>query len=184
MEKKLEIIPNPDAPKVSLRQRYFRWRMKRKLGIGRKCALIIANVGFVIEVYRDGVLIDREEKKHDLVVNAGLNLLCDVLGDFGAQEPAVGWTAIGEDGTAPAAAQTALLSESMRVANSYSKDGPVGEASVDATFNIVATLGLLECGLLNAAAAGTMYCRDIYTVKNVVSGDTVNVNYTITFTAV
>lgn len=144
---------------------------------------IKANVVFTIEVVRNGEVIDREVKEQDLVVNAGLNLLCDVLGDFGAQSAALGWTAIGEDNTAPAAAQTALISESMRVANTYTKDGPVGEASLDATFAIVATLALVECALLNAVAAGTMYCRDIYAVKNVVNGDTVNVNYTITFTA-
>jgi hypothetical protein len=61
----------------------------------------------------------------------------------------------------------------MRVTGTYAKDAPVGECSMDGTFNITATLALTECGLLNAASAGTLYCRDTYTVKNVVSGDTV-----------
>lgn len=186
--KNVGFIPNPDQPQLSPAQKlirmYRRWRVRQKLGMTRKCAMILVDVRFVIEHWRNGVLLDREVKAHDLVVNSGLNLLCDVVGDLGGQEAALGWTAIGTDGTAPAAAQTALLAEVMRVSNSYSKDGPVGEASLDAVFNIVATYALLECGLLNAAAAGIMYCRDIYTVKNVESGDTVNVNYTITFTAV
>lgn len=75
-------------------------------------------------------------------------------------------------------ASTTLITESMRVANTYTKDAPVGEASLDSTFNITLTLALNECALLNAAAAGTMLCGDVYAVKNVVSGDTVKVYYT------
>lgn len=78
-------------------------------------------------------------------------------------------------------ASTALESESMRVANSYTKDASVGEASLDATFNITATLALNECALLNAATTGTMLCGDVYPVKNVVDGDTVKVYYTEKF---
>ena len=78
-------------------------------------------------------------------------------------------------------ASTALESESMRVANTYTKDGPVGEASLDATFNITATLALNECALLNAASEGTMFCGDVYKPKNVVDGDTVKIYYTPKF---
>lgn len=78
-------------------------------------------------------------------------------------------------------ASTTLETESMRETNTYTKDGPVGEASLDATFDITATLALNECALLNAAAAGTMFCGDIYKVKNVISGDTVKLYYTTKF---
>ena len=182
----VELVDTP-RPKISLAKkliyRYRRWCSRQKL-VRQKCALVLVNVELVIEHWRGGVILEREVKKHDLVVNAGLDFLCDVAGDFGAQEAAMGWTAIGTDNTAPAAAQTALLAEVLRQANSYSKDGPVGEASIDTSFAIGATFALNECALLNAAAAGIMYCRDTYTTKNVESGDTVNVNYTITFTAV
>lgn len=78
-------------------------------------------------------------------------------------------------------ASTTLETESMRVANTYTKDAGVGEASLDATFDITATLALNECALLNAVTAGTMLCGDVYAVKNVVSGDTVKVYYTEKF---
>ena len=74
-----------------------------------------------------------------------------------------------------------LEGEEMRVEGTYAKDGAVGECSMDATFDIVATLALTECGLLNADSSGTLYCRDTYTVKNVVPGDTVKVYYTPRF---
>lgn len=141
---------------------------------------IKANVKLRVEHIRDGKLIWSHEKEEDLLVNAGLNYLCEVIGNT-TQPAEMGYTAIGEDATAPEAAQTTLLSEAMRVANSYSKDGSVGEASLDATFNITATYALNECGLFNDPAAGTMYCRDTFTTRNVIDGDTVNLYYTITF---
>ena len=130
-----------------------------------------------IEIYHKGKLVDIDEKlidMKDLVVNAGLNALCGQAFDVSGSRPAVfNYVAIGVGTAAPAATDTALGSESMRVQGTYAKDAPVGECSMDATFNITATLALTECGLLNAATAGTLYCRDTYTVKNVVSGDTV-----------
>jgi hypothetical protein len=130
-------------------------------------------------------LIDVDVKlleMNDLVVDAGLNALCGQAFDSGAGRPAVfNYVAIGTDGTAPAATQTALGAEVMRVQGTYSKDANTGECSMDATFNITATYSLNECGLFNASAGGTMYCRDTYTTKNVVSGDTVKVYYTAKF---
>jgi len=131
------------------------------------------------------VLVDVDVKTfklNDLVVDAGLNALCGQAFDSSGSRPAVfNYVAIGTDNTAPAGAQTALLAEVMRVQGTYGKDAGVGECSMDATFDITATYALNECGLLNAASAGTMYCRDTYTTKNVEDGDTVKVYYTPKF---
>lgn len=138
-----------------------------------------------IEVWRDGKLVEVDERFidfNDLVVDAGLNALCGQAFDVSGSRPAVfNHVAIGTDGTAPSSGQTALLTEVMRVQGTYAKDAGVGECSMDATFNITATYALQECGLFNAASAGTMYCRDTYTTKNVVDGDTVKVYYTPKF---
>ena len=146
---------------------------------------VLAGMTRRIEIWRKGKLIDVDEKlidMKDLVVNAGLNALCGQAFDSSGGRPAVfNYVAIGQGTTAPAAENTALENESMRVQGTYAKDAPVGECSMDATFNITATLALTECGLLNAAAAGTLYCRDTYTVKNVANGDTVKVYYTPKF---
>jgi len=131
------------------------------------------------------VLIDVDEREldfKDLVVDAGLDALCGQAFDGSGSRPAVfDYVAIGTDDTAPAASQTALGAEYMRVQGTYSKDANTGECSMDATFNIDATKALNECGLFNDPTAGTMYCRDTYTTKNVESGDTVKVYYTPKF---
>jgi hypothetical protein len=149
--------------------------LKRKVGI-------IVGMQRRIEVWRKGKLVDVDEKTldlNDLVVDAGLNALCGQAFDGSANRPAVfNYVAIGTDGTAPSATQTALGNEVMRVQGTYSKDANTGECSIDATFNITSTYALQECGLFNASSGGTMYCRDTYTTKNVVNGDTVKVYYT------
>ena len=129
-------------------------------------------------------LIDVDVKTfdlNDLVVDGGLQGACEC--NFkGSGRPAVfDRVAIGTDGTPPAASQTALGAESMRVQGTYANDATDGECSMDATFNITQTLALQECGIFNAASAGTMYCRDTYTTKNVEDGDTVKVYYTPKF---
>lgn len=126
--------------------------------------------------------VDVAEIGLDLVVDNGLNALCGQAFDSSGSRPAVfNYVAIGEGGTAPANGDTALETESYRVSGTYSKDAGTGECSMDATFDIDATKALKECGLLNAATAGTLYCRDTYTTKNVESGDTVKVYYTPKF---
>jgi len=136
----------------------------------------------------DGIekaLIEIDEKLldfKDLVVNAGLNALCGQAFDSSGSRPAVfNYVAIGTDNTAPAAGQTALGAEVMREQGTYAKDAGDGECSMDNEFSITNTYALNECGLFNDPSSGTMYCRDTYTTKNVVSGDTVKVFYTPKF---
>ena len=131
-------------------------------------------------------LIDVDVKTfdlEDLVVDGGLNGLCGVAFDESGSRPAVfNYGAIGIGTTAPANGDTALENEVMRVKGTYTKDAGVGECSMDTTFNIDGTYAIAECGLLNAAAAGTLYCHDaISPVKNVISGDTINLYYTPKF---
>jgi hypothetical protein len=143
---------------------------------------VVVGVKRRIEVWRKGELIDVDEREldfEDLVVNSGLDAACGAVFDRSASRPAAfDYIAIGTDGTTPSASQTALGNEVMRVQATYSKDPNTGECSIDATFNIQSSYALQECGIFNASASGTMYCRDTYTMKNVVSGDQVKVYYT------
>jgi len=137
-----------------------------------------------VEVWRKGKLVDVDECEVDLVVNAGLDAACGCVFDPSANRPAAfNYIAIGTDGTAPDASQTALGAEVMRVQATYSKDANTGECSIDATFNITASYALQECGIFNASSGGIMYCRDTFTTKNVEDGDTVNIYYTGKFQA-
>jgi hypothetical protein len=162
--------------KIDMTRRIEVWRPVSSLTPAElKRAFMVA----VVEGERKA-LIDVDEKlMEDLLTDVGLNALCGQAFDSSGSRPAVfNYCAIGTSSQTPANGDTALIAESMRVQGTYTKDGATGECSMDATFNIVATLALQECGLLNAASVGIIYCRDTYAVKNVVSGDTVKVYYT------
>ena len=153
-------------------------------GPDRKKALIKAKLKVRIEHWRKGELLWSSEKEEDLLVDAARNYLCEVVGN--PTQPAnMGYTAIGTDNTPPAVGQAALLAEVMRVANSYTKDAPTGQASLDASFTIDGTYTLNEMGLFNDPSAGIMYCRDLISpARPVLLNDTINVFYTLTFSAV
>lgn len=143
--------------------------------------------------FKEGVgleaLLEREVKESDVVLNLGLDQLCALAFESGAGVGGISgkfnWAGIGEDATAAARNQSGLISESMRVPATYAKDAGTGDCSVDAVFSIaVSGRALQECGLVNvsgSAQSGLWYCRDTYTTKNTVSGDTVNLYYTASF---
>lgn len=143
------------------------------------------NMKLRVEHRRGGKLIGEEEKKSDLVTDDGLDYLCEVAGNP-TQPTAMKYTAIGTDSTAASSNQSGLVAEVMRVANAYSGDVAVGEASLDATFAIVASgYSLNETGLFNSSGvdqSAIMYCRDVFaTTRNVISGDTLFIYYTADF---
>lgn len=165
------------AAMVGMQRRVEVWRPVKELVDEHECAL-----DSVIVDGQKLVLVDVDDRFldfNDLIVDAGLDALCGQAFDgSGSRPPVFNYVAIGTDGTAPGNGQTSLGAEVMRVQGTYAKDAAVGECSMDATFNMTGVYGLQECGLFSAASGGTMYCRDTYSVKNVVSGDTVKVYYT------
>ncbi|MGC8580663.1 MAG: hypothetical protein ACP5MB_11520, partial [bacterium] len=68
---------------------------------------------------KDGNLIKEETKERDLVVNSGLALRAALLGNV-STPAALNAIAVGTGTTAPAATQTALVSEVARVASTNS----------------------------------------------------------------
>ena len=180
MEKNEKIAVEPKTL-VGMQRRVEVWRPVNKLSPEQfKDAKAFKMFGDV-----EKALVDVEEAFiawDDMVVDSGLNALCSVAFDTSGSRLAVfNYVAIGEDNTAPTAAQTALGSQYMRVLGTYTKDGPDGECSLDGEFSITDTKALVECGLFNASSGGWMYCRDTYTTKNVENGDTVKVYYTPKF---
>jgi len=149
---------------------------------------IFANVNRRIEFYRrindKLVLIDIDEKPIDLVVNDGLDALCGCAFDASASRPAAfQYIALGTVSTAPSATDSALGGEVMRTIATYTKASEVGACTLTASFDITASYSLCECGIFNASSGGTLYCRDTFATRNVVSGDVVKVYYTGSFAA-
>lgn len=100
----------------------------------------------------------REETQHNLVVNAGLNLIRDLLdGDAVA---GLTHLAVGTGTTAVSASQTALTTEVFRAAVT-SRTSNAQQLVVSYYLPSGSANGntLAEAGLFNAAAAGTMFAR-------------------------
>ena len=127
-----------------------------------------------------GKVID-VERIHNAVVNNGLNLVRDFLGDVSVNAPK--YIAIGEDSTAVTNADTALGTESERelgaidVATDYQV-----EFSKTFTFGSGVSYSITEVGLFdNATASGsTMFNRATCTAKAVDSDTDLDVTITLT----
>jgi len=129
---------------------------------------------------KDGNIKD-ERKIENLIVDTGLNFICDRMKD---DETAMTHMALGSGSTAAAAGDTTLGSQlgsrealdSSTVTNNqivYVSSFEAGDA----------TGAVTEAGIFNASSGGTMLCRTVFSVVNKAADDTLTVNWTITLTA-
>lgn len=114
----------------------------------------------------------------NLVVTAGKGYVASRMKD--ATATAMSHMAVGTDNTAAAAGDTALGTESGRVAlTSTSVSGNV--ITYVATFpSGTATAALTEAAILNASSGGTMLCRTVYATVNKGSSDAMTITWAIT----
>lgn len=124
---------------------------------------------------RTGRVLARE-RKHNLVTDAGLNLLRDLVHGDGVT---ISHGAVGTDATAPAAGDTTLAAETLRDLIAQ-RTKAAQELAVK--FVVGSTQGngttLREAGLFNAASSGTLYAR--VTPTAVAKTDAILVIYTWT----
>tara|TARA_Y100000814_G_C12187679_1_gene353595 strand:+ start:30 stop:455 length:426 start_codon:yes stop_codon:yes gene_type:complete len=114
----------------------------------------------------------------NLVVTAGKNYVASRIKD--ASATAMSHMAVGTNNTAAAAGQTALSSETARVALT-STTVSTNTVTYAATFGAgTGTGALVEAGILNASSGGTMLCRTVYTTVNKGSSDSMTVTWVIT----
>jgi alpha-D-ribose 1-methylphosphonate 5-triphosphate synthase subunit PhnH len=129
---------------------------------------------------KDGNVKD-ERKIENLIVNAGLNFICDRMKN---DETAMTHMALGSGSTAAAASDTSLGSQlgSREVLDSstVTANQIVYVSSFEAG---KATGAVTEAGIFNAASGGTMLCRTVFSVVNKAADDVLSVNWTITLTA-
>lgn len=131
----------------------------------------------VIERSRNGVVVERREIKN-LVVDAGKNLIANRLASNTPVAPS--HMAVGTSATAPAAGNTTLGAELVRVANSSAT--PSGNTVVYSAYYApgVGTGTLAEAGLFNAASAGTMLCRTTFSPVGKGAPDAITITWTLT----
>lgn len=114
----------------------------------------------------------------NLVVDTGLDYIASRM--EGTSDSVMSHMAVGTDSTAAAAGDTALGTESARVAltSSVVTDDAI---AYTATFGAgTGTGALTEAGTFNASSAGTMLCRTVFSVINKGASDSMTVTWTIT----
>ena len=131
------------------------------------------------EQVRDGRIIAVRDVPN-LVVNVGLDRLCSMSFQTSTVQDKYGWTAVGTDAAAPAVGNTALGTESNRVANVYTK-GATGVCNMSSSHTGL-TITASEAGLFSTNSAGFMFNRATYSPATLTSGDTLNVVVTVSFT--
>jgi len=114
----------------------------------------------------------------NLVVDTGLDYIASRMKD--ATATAMTHMAVGSGTTVAAAGQTALVTEVARVALTSSTVTSESIAYVASYAAGTGTGALTEAAILNAASAGTMLCRTVFSVINKGAGDTMTVTWTIT----
>ncbi len=114
----------------------------------------------------------------NLVVTAGKGYVASRMKD--ATATAMSHMAIGTGTTAAAASQTALVSESARVAlTSTTVSG--ADVTYVASFPAgTGTAAITEAAILNASSGGTMLCRTVFAVVNKSSSDSMTITWVVT----
>lgn len=125
----------------------------------------------------------KQQGSKNLVVNPGLAFIVSRM--IGTSAAVMSHMAIGTGTTAAAAAQTALVNESTRVALTSSTTVTTtvtnDSAQYVATFGPgVGTAAITEAGIFNAASAGTMLARTVFPVINKGALDTLALTWKIT----
>lgn len=126
----------------------------------------------------------KQQEEHNLVVGAGLAYIASRVKDGTAT--VMSHMAVGTGTTSAATGQTALVTETARVAldSTTIVTTTVSNDTVQyvATFAAgVGTGALTEAGVFNANTAGTMLARTVYSVINKAALDTLTITWKITF---
>lgn len=131
-----------------------------------------------------GAVKDTREIKN-LVVNTGLAHITSRL--LGTSSGVMSHMALGAGTSSAAAGDTTLGSPlgSRKAFDSVTQSGSNNESIVYVTTFSPgeATGAVTEAGIFNASSSGTMLCRTVFSVVNKAAGDTLQVTWTLTFSA-
>lgn len=137
---------------------------------------------------KDGAIKEVRLVKN-LITSAGKAGLASRIGGAGA-EAAFTYLAMGTGVTAANIADTTLQTElatsglsranstTSRVTTTVTND----TAQLLNTFSVTGTVAVTECGILNAASAGTLLSRQVFSAINVVNTDNLQITYKVACT--
>jgi len=146
-----------------------------------------AGIGALVNVHAvlrgpDG-RIEVERRAHNLVTDVGCAHIADQLASS-QDEAAMSHMAIGTGSAAPAGGDTTLATELDRNAlDSFTQSAGADDHKVVYVASWAAgdgTGALVEAGILNAASAGTLLARVVFSVINKGAADTLEITWTLT----
>lgn len=125
----------------------------------------------------------KDTQTHNMIMQVGLAYITSRMKD--ATATAMSHMAVGTGTTAAENSQTALVTESARVALTSTTQVTTTTTNdaiqYVATFNPgTATAAITEAAILNAASAGTMLARTVFSVINKGENDTLTITWKIT----
>ncbi len=131
----------------------------------------------------NNIIVKADEWGDNLVVTTGKNHIADQMSDQG--NAAMSHMAIGTGTTPAAAGDTALETELDRNALTSTTQGTGGDANKVIFVGDWAagdgTGAITEAGIFNAASAGVLLCRRVFSVKNKGASDSLTITWELTF---
>ena len=122
-------------------------------------------------------------ERKNLIVDTGIDFLCDAAGKPSSRPGVVSHIAIGEGVTAADASDTALETELTRKAATYAHTAGASTFTMVSTFNPGEGTGdVSEAGVLNAGASGILLNRVVFAAIPKEAGDTLEITFTFTLT--
>lgn len=152
----------------------------------RESIQAVGNLRLEVYEYAGGPLLHVEEGRN-LITNIGFSLLAGLLS--GDQTSPVHYIAIGTTNTAAAASDTALAAEittnggarALGTADRTTTTQTNDTARVRLTYTFTGSFAIVEAGLFDAASAGNMLSRRVFSAVNVVNGNVVVATWTVKF---
>lgn len=128
---------------------------------------------------KGGNIKDQREIENT-IVDGGYDFICDVIGNT-TQPGDMAWTAIGTGTTPVSSTDTTLETEVARITNTYNHvPGTKFFTHIALYATGVGTGDITESALLNASSTGIMLNRVVFPVVSKLTGDTLNIVWTIT----
>ncbi|MEM3734838.1 MAG: hypothetical protein QW158_07840 [Nitrososphaerales archaeon] len=134
---------------------------------------------------RDGVVLFKETSSN-LITNAGKDFIAQQLGSTSPASNGANYIALSTDSTTPSASDTTLAGEIttgglQRQQGTYSHTAGTNTFTVQKTFTASASFtGVQKAGLFTASAGGTMMAENTFSAVNLISGDQLQITWTIT----
>ena len=133
-----------------------------------------------LEVFDKNGALKESIRKDNIIVNGGFDFICDAISNA-SRGAIMNYIAIGTGSTAPAATQTTLVTELVRQSATYAHTAGTKVFTLSTTYAAgTGTGAIVEAGVFNAASAGTMLDRVVFSVINKGADDTLTATFQFT----